>query len=423
VSRFAGGAAALLLASLAAAPVCAMTLADAIAQARSYEPGLQRSEAEVDAATARLKQAEARRLPSVAITAQAGEGRTDFGKFFGFGANAMSPRAASLRLEQPLYAGGALRAGVARASAGRIAANEGLRGARLELEARVASAYGDVVVAEESFRLNNRQAEIAAELSRQAGLRFQAGEAPRTDQAQAEARAALARAGVARAEGDLAKARAHLRALTGSEPVQLEPAPLPTPMPASLDAALATALRGNHGLAAAKAGADAAHAGERQARSGLLPEVGLVAEAGSQRDQFFPGYRADGYMVGVQARWTIFSSGLQSAKVAEARAQRRGSDAAATEVRLAVEENVTALWSAVISADRMADAARQQVVAAEAAEESLGHEVKVSAKPLIDLLDAQRETLAARTALVRAEADRVTTRYRLLATLGREQEH
>jgi TolC family type I secretion outer membrane protein len=419
VNRSFGRAAALsLIAGCIAAPAQAMTLGDAIAQAVAYAPSLQRSEAEADAAAARLKQAEASRLPSVALMAQAGEGRTDFGSFFGFGADNMSPRAASVQLKQPLFAGGALVAGVDRAAAGRAAADEGVRGARLDLEARVAAAYGDVRTAEEGYRLNTRQAEVAAELARQAGLRFQAGEIPRTDQAQADARAALARAGVAQAQGELARARAHLRALTGQEPVQLEPAAVPTGMPASLDAALDIALRNNPGLGAAKAGSDAARAGERQARGGLLPEVALVAEAGSQRDQFFPGYRADGYAVGVQARWTLFSSGLQSARVAEARAQRRGADAAAAEARLAVEENVAALWNAVIAADRTAEAARQQVAAAEIAEESLGHEIKVSARPLIDLLDAQRETLGARTALVRAEADRVTTRYRLRAVIG-----
>ena len=42
----------------------------------------------------------------------------------------------------------------------------------------------------------------------------------------------------------------------------------------------------------------------------------------------------------------------------------------------------------------------------------------VAEKPLIDLLNAQRETLAARTALSRAKASQVVLRYRLLSLIG-----
>ena len=69
----------------------------------------------------------------------------------------------------------------------------------------------------------------------------------------------------------------------------------------------------------------------------------------------------------------------------------------------------------------MAEAARQQAAAAETAEASLGHEVRVGAKPLVALLDAQRETLAARTALARAQSARVVARYQLRAAIGVSQ--
>lgn len=396
----------------------ATTLEEAIALAVANEPGLKRAEAEADAARARLSQAQASRLPSVSLSAQAGEGRTDFGEFFAFGEHQMSPRAASVKLEQPVFAGGALLAGVQRARADRGAADDMARSARLQLEARVAEAYGEVLVAEEAFRLNTRQVEVASELARQAGLRFESGEIPRTDRAQAEARAAEARAGVARAQGDLARARARFRSLTGQEPDALAPIGDGPEIPADLNAAIAAARSNSPDIAAARAGADAARAGVRQALGGYLPEVALFAEAGSQRDQFFPGYRADGYTVGVQARWTLFSSGLQSAKVAEASAHRRAAEATADEARLAVEEAVIGLWGAVQAADRMADAAGQQAAAAEAAEVSLGHEVRVGAKPLVALLDAQRETLGARAALARAQFARVVARYQLRAAAG-----
>lgn len=406
------------LALLGASPAAAANLDDAIALALAHEPGLQGVQADADAAKARQRQAQASRLPSLTFSGEAAGGRTNFGNFFGFGERAMNPRTAEITLRQPIFAGGALKAGVERADAGRRAADQQAVKARLDLEARVAQAYGDVLVGEESYRLNARQLEAAAELARQADLRFNSGDAPRSDQAQAQAREAQARAGVAQAQAELAAARAHYHALTGQEPGQLQPFGAPPPLPANLDQALSTAEANSPALAAARAGASAAKAGVRQAEGGRLPEVAVFAQAATQRDEFLPGYRADGYTVGVQARWTLFSSGLQGAKVAEAQAQRRSADAAAQQAKLAVDEGVVSLWNSVEAADREAEAAKQQVDAAEIAETSLGHEVKVSEKPLIDLLNAQRETLAARTALARARAAQVVTRYQLRSLLG-----
>ena len=119
-------------------------------------------------------------------------GRTDFGPFFGFGARDVDPRSAQLVLQQPLFAGGSLKAGVAQAEAGQEAARQQAARARLELQAKVAEAYGAVLTAQEAFELNRRQVESLTEAARQADLRFTSGDAPRSDQAQAEAQGELA---------------------------------------------------------------------------------------------------------------------------------------------------------------------------------------------------------------------------------------
>ena len=71
----------------------------------------------------------------------------------------------------------------------RRASHQALK-ARLDLEARVAQAYGEVLVAQEAFQLNSRHSAVVSELARQTDLRFKSGEAPRSDQAQAQQRAA-----------------------------------------------------------------------------------------------------------------------------------------------------------------------------------------------------------------------------------------
>ena len=100
--------------------------------------------------------------------------------------------------------------------------------------------------------------------------------------------------------------------------------PAPPPIPRSLDEALSVALKDNPGLQAAEAQSRAAEAGVRFARADRLPSLAVTATASTARDQFFPGYRADGVTVGVQGRWTLFSGGMVSGRIEEAVAGARG---------------------------------------------------------------------------------------------------
>ena len=58
-------------------------------------------------------------------------------------------------------------------------------------------------------------------------------------------------------------------------------------------------------------------------------------------------------------------------------------------------------------------------MAAQEAVDNLHHEVRIGEKPQLDLLDAQREALAAAVQSSRAKAEWVASAYRLNALLGR----
>jgi len=302
-----------LLASVAAPlGASAMTLPEAIALARRANPGLAQVQAQSDAASARLAQARAGRLPSLTLSAEGASGTTDLGGFFGFGQSDVSPRAASLQLRQPLFAGGGVSAAIAQADEGRTAAVAQVGGAAAMLSAEVAAAYVGVLSAHDMVSLSRAQLVQMETITTQAELRFKGGEIPRTDLDQARARQAETRAGLARAEGQLARSKAHFVSVVGAEPDGLEPVVTPPATPASLDEAIAQAARSSPLLLAAQAAERAAQAGVRYARAERLPNLALTATASTARDQFFPGYSADGVTVGVQGRWTLFSGGAVS---------------------------------------------------------------------------------------------------------------
>lgn len=190
-------AVALLVSAAAPLGVSALTLPEAIALARRANPGLAQVQAHSEAASARLAQARAGRLPSLTLSAESASGTTDLGGFFGFGQNDVSPRAVSLQLSQPLFSGGGVSAAIARAGEGKAVAQAQAGGAVALLSADVAATYVGVLSAQDMLALSRSQVVQMETITSQARLRFNGGEIPRTDLDQATARQAESHAGLA----------------------------------------------------------------------------------------------------------------------------------------------------------------------------------------------------------------------------------
>ena len=409
----------LLVAGLAAvtlaapASALALSLDEAIALARKSNPEFAIARAQADGAKARKAEAEAARWPSLTVSGESGQGSLDLGGFFGIGKADVSPRGAQVELRAPLFTGGAVSAAIAAARAEQSAAEQSVSAAAAGLETRVAEAYVGVQAAERLLdlaRLGDRQ---AAEILRQARLRFEKGEIARTDVDQATAHQAEARADLARATGEVARARAHFHAVVGVAPETLEPAQPAAPVAASLDDALAQAERTSPQVRAAADHLRAAEAGVRLAEAERLPSIALAASGSTVEDKFFPGYKADGYTVGVQGRWTLFAGGAINARVAQARSALRAARAASEAARANVREGVVSAWSDLEAARLMLTASRDRATAAAAALDSVGNEVRVGQKATLDLLNAERDRIAADAAVILGEGRVVTAASRL----------
>lgn len=401
-----------------ALPGQATTLDEAIAAAMAHAPEIEAARADSDTASARVREAKAGGLPTATVTGTIGVGRLDPQNFFGLGAANVSPRAAQVTIEQPIYAGGRVSAGIAQANAGNDAARAGESATRSQIVASVAQAYGDVLTSRRLIALSTELVAQMREIQRQAQLRYKAGESPSTDVAQAAARLAEAEAGLAQAQGFAVTADARFSNLTGLSPDGLEPLPANPQIPATLDEAMDAALQHNPWLAEAESGLRAARAGARGARAERFPTVGAFAEGAMVRDQFFPDYKADSATVGVRARWQIFNAGV-SAKVAGSDSAVRAAEARLDAVRNQVKEQVIGAFQAVRTALLVEAASARQAESAGRARDSVAHEVRVGLKPQLDLLNAEREATGAASALAKAQADRIVAAYKLLSLIGR----
>lgn len=406
----------LILLFAACAPTVAAqaeTVDQAIAAAVARDPDLAAAAAERDAAQARADQARAAGGPSVGVSGSLGIGHLDPRGFFGIPAERVMPRAAQVTAEMPLFTGGRLAAGRAQADAGLAIGNAALAARQRQLELDVASAYADVYAARKSRDAAAYSATQLAETERQAGLLFGAGETARTEYLQAQSRRAEAQAAAARAEGELQSAAARFQSLTGLPATSVDETPAAPSHPPSRDQAVRAAIAGNPAIVQADAAVASAEAAVRAARAGRMPTVAAFAEGTSIRDQFFPDYKADAVTAGVRGRWTFFDSGQTRSKVAEAMAGLRAAQARARSARRDVEVQTVLAWEALQSAQAHRDSAERQRVAAQSAVRDARLEFKAGAKPLLAVLDAERDAMAAEASVARSDGDVARAAWRL----------
>lgn len=399
-------------------PAAAQTLEETIADALEHAPAMAEATAGEAAARARLDRAKAERNPLLRLDASVGVGRIDNGGFFGITADNTTPLALQVTSEMPIYAGGKIAAGIDQAKGGAEMARLQAEQARLQLVVNAVSGYAEVLTAR---KLEARFGQLRTELTetqRQARLRYQAGEIPSSDVAQALARLAEAEAGLAQAQGRRISAEAAFERLTGKSPTDLAPLPALPPIPATLDEAMERAKSANPSLRQARAAVGVARAGVRAARADGLPTVGVFAEAARVRDQFFPDYRADSVAVGVRGRWTLWAGGRVAAQTRAASADLTASEARERQAQQVLEGMVIDAWQAVKTSERMVEASNLRQLAAAEALRGTKLEAQVGEKPTLAVLDAEREAIGAEAALIEAEGMRLVAAWRLNALTG-----
>ncbi len=399
------------------APAHAMSLRDAAEAALRQDPRALAAQAAVEAADAQRLSARAGYLPSIGVTAEAGRMDLQTDALFPE-SGVRNPNSVTLGLSQPLYSGGRTRAQLAAAEAALDASRGDESERRQQLMLGAITAYLDVQrerAVLEQAGASRRTLETAASDTRK---RFDAGEVTRTDVAQAEARAAESLALQASAQARLRAAEASFERATGQVPDALRDEWAVPPLPATRDEALHWAGAAPV-VTAAAADARAAQARVKQAQGGHLPSLSLEAQANTRDNTEFGYERLDTWQALVRLSVPIYQGGAVDAQIAQARAQAMQADALSSDTQRAVRESAVQAWELWQAAQLSVPAYEAQVNAAELALDAVHKELDVGSRTTLDLLDAERERLAARVNLASSRRDRALAAYRLLAVCGR----
>jgi outer membrane protein len=306
-------------AAVAQAP---LSLEDALREARAANARLPLSALDVSAARERLSQAFADRWLRVAL-----EGDFLYAPASGYDPALTDLGAARAQVvaRQPLYAGGALKAGVARADASVAAAGAHYRIAVKDLELEIRSRYAELVAARAEVSGRREGIERLATYRTSLKSRQASGQGIASDLLKTEVRIALEEASIADAEQREDEARLALNERMGRDPAAaLALAPLPPlEAPAAADGA---PWQGAPEIEAAEADARSAEAALTIARAERLPHLSLNADVGFwvsgtthlNADFWDRLWGAKGYSLSLMVAWPLWDRGGLKARVAEA---------------------------------------------------------------------------------------------------------
>lgn len=416
----------------AAPPVGAMTLDEALALAAEGRPALHAARAREDAARAAWRERRAGRWPTLSLTLAATRMDDPAQSLFAklsqgrLAAADMTPPealnhpdpltdlSAGVVLEQPLYTGGRVSAGIRAGRAETEAAEARREEAENATRAEVTAAYWGHVLAREALGVAERARDTARAHLALVERRVAEGAALRADRLAAEAHLAQTRRAVAARKRDVAIGRVVLEGALGLDALPSEPAePLPVaPAPAAAQASLmARALAGRPPVAAAEAEVRAARAGLDAARGAFMPEVGLTASAADHRETL-SGEAGQVWQVAARANWALADGGRRGAGVAAGRARLRQAEADRQRVRQEVRADVVAAYTLREAAREQLAAARTEQAAAEAALGLVRDRYAAGAGLFTELREAEDQlaraglaSLAARHDIAVAEAD------------------
>jgi outer membrane protein len=414
-----------LLACIAAGPALAQprTLQDALSAAYSNNPTLQTARAQLRSVDENVPQALAGWRPTIALAGSLGYGdgtvRTATRSGTLIGRNNRDIFTEQATATQPVFRGGATRAGTNRADNQVFAQRGRLLATEQQVFSDTINAYVSVIQAQQVLQLNINNEQVLTRQLQATNDRFRVGEITRTDVAQAEAALAGARATRQSSEGNLQTTRATYRRLVGELPEQLiEPQPIKLPIRNQADA-VQLASANNPNVIAALFDDAAARDNVDLQLSQLLPQVSVQALAARADNSTVAGQRTIGGQVLLNATIPLYQGGAEFSRVRQAKQQQQQTRKIVEDQRRQSIQQATQAWETLLATRATIDSTRAQIRANQIALEGTQREAIVGSRTTLDVLNAEQTLLNSRVTLVQNLANLVINSYAVAAAIGR----
>ena len=299
--------------------------------------------------------------------------------------------------------------------------------ARQDLILRVAQAYFDVLLAQDTLGVNQAQKKAIGEQLEQAKRNFEVGTSTIVDTHDAQARYDLATSQEIAAQNDLEVKRQALRLIVGKEPEALRPlkesVEIQPPQPADMQKWVETAEQ-SYPVQLQQATLDIAARDVERNRAGHYPTLDLVATS-SYNNQgastvAFAATPIETYTnsIGLQLAIPIYQGGAVNSRVRQAAALRDKAAQDLENARRTAAQAARQAYLGVTSGIAQVKALEQAVVSSQSSLDSnkLGYDVGVRIN--IDVLNAQQQLYSTRRDLASARYTTLLSQLRLKSAAG-----
>ena len=299
--------------------------------------------------------------------------------------------------------------------------------AKQDLIVRVAQAYFDVLLSQESLASAQAQKTAINEQLASAKRNFEVGTATITDTNEAQARYDLTTAQEIAADNDLQVKRQTLATIVGKEPGALKNLKrglqIGRPQPDDIFKWVESAEQGGLAVQLSQASLEIASREIDKQRAGHYPTLDLVASRGrssTTAGTLTAGSGGDSEVttIGLQFAIPIFAGGATLSRDREAVALREKASADLDNARRSAALSARQAYLGVTSGLAQVRALEQAVVSSQSALDSnkLGYEVGVRIN--IDVLNAQQQLYSTRRDLAKARLDTLAAQLKLKAAAG-----
>jgi outer membrane protein len=294
--------------------------------------------------------------------------------------------------------------------------------AEQNLIVRVAQAYFDVLIAQNTVELVEAQKKAISEQLEQAKRNFEVGSATITDTLEAQARYDLTGAQDLAAQNDLEIKRNALQQLINAKPGDLSQLgkefKLETPQPADMGKWVDMAQMNSLQIAIAQAAAEIADREVARNRGGHYPTVDMVANYTKSNTGGVLSNETTNKSIGVQLNMPLFEGGAVNSKWREAEANRERAKQELENARRNVEQQTRQAYLGVVSGIAQVQALQQALTSSQSALDAskLGQEVGVRTN--LDVLNAQQQLYSTRRDLYQAQYNYLLSELRLKQAAG-----
>jgi len=300
--------------------------------------------------------------------------------------------------------------------------------AQQDLILRLAQAYFDVIVANESIAVAESQMRTASEQMGRAKAGFDHGTNAITDVHEAKARIDLAQAQRLAAVNEREAKYAELEKIVGQAPSAIaslkDTEVIPRPQPDDVTSWIEQARLNNPNVLVPQAVLSAAEAEINRNRAEYLPTVDLVASYGqnySSNNLTLPSEystRANTSVAGVQVTVPLFAGGATNARVTEAIANKNKAIAQLETARRQAATDARQAYSGIVNGLAQIEALESAVASSNIAVDGNKQGYKFGLHMNIDILNAEQQLYSTKRDLIKARYDTLIQGLKLKAAVG-----